>query len=83
MTGKRPRSVQYVTEHLCGRSVVSTGVTAAHLRNKYSERGCALRAAGHVPPLDLLGADKRISGSLVLLLVRSLLRAKALKPVGS
>lgn len=43
MTGKRPKSVEYVTEHtptLCGRSVVSTGVSAAHLRNKYNERGC-------------------------------------------
>lgn len=41
-----------------------------------------LRAVGHVPPLDLLGADKSISGSLMLLLFRTLLRAKALEAVG-
>ena len=42
-----------------------------------------LGAAGHVPPSDLLGADKPISGSLMLLLIRTLLRAKALEAVGS
>lgn len=42
-----------------------------------------LRAAGHVPSLDLLGADKPISGSLMLLLIRTSLRAEALEAVGS
>lgn len=79
MTGKRPKSVEYVTEHLCGRSVVSTGECCTS--EKQILRGAVhvkhLRAVGHVPPLDLLGADKPISGSLVLLLIRTLLRAKA------
>lgn len=83
---KETKICRYVTEHLGGRSVVSTGVSAAHLRNKYDERGCAcetLRTVGLIPPLDLLGADKPISGSLVLLLSRTLLGEKALEPVGS
>lgn len=44
--------------------------------------GKQLSAVGHVPPLDLLGADKPISGSSVLLLIRTSLRAKALEAVG-
>lgn len=39
-------------------------------------------AAGHVPPSDLFGADKPISGSLILLLIRTSLKAKALEAVG-